>query len=68
MRPRVRDLDFRRRIITTRDGRGNTRRVIPMPGALAPTLLTFLAGAHESHLRDLAGGAGEVHMPESLLR
>jgi len=29
--------------------------------------LPIKPATHEQHLRDLAGGAGEVHMPESLL-
>jgi site-specific recombinase XerD len=54
--------------ITIHDGKCNKHRVVPLPRALEPALLSYLATAREKHLQDLAVGAGEVHMPEGLLR
>jgi len=68
MRLRVKDLDFGQGTITVHDGKGNKHRVVPLPKALEPTLHTYLASAQEKYLQDLAAGAGDVHMPESLLR
>jgi len=68
MRLRVKDLDFGQGTITIHDGKCNKHRVVPLPRALEPALLSYLATAREKHLQDLAVGAGEVHMPEGLLR
>ena len=68
MHLRVKDLDFGQGTITVHDGKGNKHRIVPLPRALEPTLHTYLASANEKHLQDLGAGAGDVHMPESLLR
>jgi len=65
---RVKDLDSGQGTITVHDGQGNKHRVVPLPKALEPALRSHLAAAREKHLQDLAVGAGDVHMPESLLR
>ncbi|MCX6866956.1 MAG: tyrosine-type recombinase/integrase [Verrucomicrobia bacterium] len=48
--------------------KGNKHRVVPLPQALEERLKDHLAKARDKHLHDLAVGAGEIHMPESLLR
>ena len=68
MRLRVKDLDFDQGTITVHDGKGGKHRVVPLPIALEDRLNGYLAAAMEKHLQDLVVGAGEVHMPESLLR
>jgi len=68
MRLRVKDLDFDQGTITVHDGKGGKHRVVPLPMALEDLLKTFLAAARDQHRQDLAVGAGEVHMPESLAR
>ena len=68
MRLRVKDLDFGQGTISVHYGKGGKHRVVPLPRALEPALRTYLASAHEKHAQDLAVGAGDVHMPESLLR
>ena len=67
MRLRVKDLDFGQGTIAVHDGKNNKHRVVPLPRTLESSLHTYLASAHEKHLQDLAVGAGDVHMPESLL-
>ena len=68
MRLRVKDLDFGQGTITIHDGKGGKHRVVTLPAALEQRLTEHLARLREKHLQDLAAGAGEVHMPEALLR
>jgi integron integrase len=68
LRLRVKDLDFDQGAITIHDGKGGKHRVVPLPVALEPNLKLHLAKLREKHLQDLAVGAGDVHMPESLAR
>lgn len=68
MRLRVKDLDFGQGTITIHDGKGGRHRVVTLPVALEQRLTEHLARLREKHLQDLAVGAGDVHMPEALLR
>jgi integron integrase len=68
LRLRVKDLDFGQGTITIHDGKGGRHRIVPLPKTLEQRLNDHLAAAHAKHLQDLAVGAGDVHMPEALLR
>jgi len=68
LRLRVKDFDFDQGTITIHDGKGGKHRVVPLPMALEDHLKECLAKARKKHFRDLAVGAGEVHMPVGLLR
>ncbi|MFM7181619.1 MAG: integron integrase [Verrucomicrobiales bacterium] len=68
MRLRVRDIDFGQGTITVHDGKGAKHRVVTLPRALENVLREHLAKVKENHQQDLAGGGGEVHLPESLGR
>jgi integron integrase len=68
LRLRVKDLDFGQGIITIHDGKGGKHRIVPLPKALEKRLTDHLAKVQEKHLQDLTVGAGDVHMPEALLR
>lgn len=68
MRLRVKDLDFGQGTITIHDGKGGRHRVVTLPVALEKRLTEHLTRLREKHLQDLAVGAGDVHMPEALLR
>ena len=68
LRLRVKDFDFGQGTITIHDGKGGKHRVVTLPKAIEQRLQQHLAKAREKHLQDLAVGAGDVHMPESLLR
>lgn len=68
LRLRVKDLDFGQGTITVHDGKGGKHRVVSLPKALEEPLRRSLAAAREKHLQDLAAGAGDVHMPEALIR
>ena len=68
LRLRVKDFDFGQGTITIHDGKCGKHRVVTLPKAIEQRLQQHLAKAREKHLQDLAVGAGDVHMPESLLR
>lgn len=68
LRLRVKDLDFGQGTITIHDGKCGRHRVVTLPGALEQHLQQHLDRLREKHLQDLVVGAGDVHMPESLLR
>ncbi len=68
LRLRVKDVDFERREITVRDGKGARDRVTMLPTRLVEPLNAHLARVQELHLRDLDAGFGEVHLPFALAR
>lgn len=66
LRMRVKDLDFERREIIVREGKGFKDRVTMLPEALVQPLLDHLAKVRALHERDLAEGFGEVWLPTAL--
>jgi integron integrase len=68
LRLRVLDLDFTRREILVRDGKGGKDRVTMLPRTLAPALETHLTAARAVHYGDLADGWGRVALPDALAR
>jgi integron integrase len=68
MRLRVKDVDFERREILIRDGKGLKDRVTVLPRAIAAQLQEQLARARVLHAKDLAAGYGEVWLPYALAR
>ena len=65
-RLRVKDVDFARREITVRDGKGRKDRRTVLPGKLVDPLKAHLEGVRRQHELDLAGGCGSVALPEAL--
>ncbi len=65
-RLRVKDLDFGRRQIAVRRGKGDKDRMTMLPGALVEPLREQLRRAQAQHRRDLAQGAGWAELPETL--
>ena len=65
---RVKDVDFGRREIRLRRGKGARDRVTVLPGAMVGALQAHLTVVREQHRRDLAGNAGGVSLPGSLDR
>jgi integron integrase len=63
---RVKDVDFGRKQILVRRGKGDKDRVTVLPAAVTPGLTAHLARACEQHRRDLAAGAGWVELPAAL--
>lgn len=64
---RVKDIDFDRRALTVRCGKGDKDRVTMLPGTLIIALHDHLARVRDLYQRDLAAGI-TVSMPEALAR
>jgi integron integrase len=65
---RVKDLDFERREITVRRGKGQKDRRVMLPDTLRPLLLSQLEVVQRRHQADLADGFGRVTLPDALAR
>ena len=66
LRLRVKDVEFERREITVREGKGNRDRVTMLPEGLVEPLRAQLERTRQLHARDLEAGFGEVHLPAAL--
>lgn len=65
---RGKDIDFERRHITVRQGKGRKDRVTPLPEAAVEGLTQHLESVRERHRADLADGYGRVQLPFALER
>lgn len=68
LRLRVQDVDFVRREITVRQGKGGKDRRTMLPTMAVEALQGQLAETRRLHERDLAAGYGEVWLPDALAR
>ncbi|PWB55009.1 MAG: integron integrase [Nitrosomonadales bacterium] len=68
LRLRVKDVDFSRREILIRDGKGFKDRVTMLPAALASALREHLQKVKALHDQDLAAGLGSAYLPYALER
>lgn len=68
VRLRVKDVDFARREILVREGKGGKDRVTMLPEAVIGSLQLHLAKVKALHDEDLALGYGEVYLPFALER
>jgi integron integrase len=68
MRLRVKDVDFTRREIVVRDGKGAKDRMTMLPNDLARPLRLHLRDVAELHSCDLVDGLGNVHLPQAIAR
>jgi integron integrase len=66
LRLRVKDVDFARREVIVRAGKGNKDRVTMLPELLDDPLRQHLAEVRNLHKRDLDSGFGQVLLPEAL--
>ncbi len=66
LRLRIKDLDFERREVVVRCGKGAKDRVTVLPENLVLPLQQQVAHARARHLLDLAVGRGEVWLPNAL--
>lgn len=67
LRLRVKDIDFDRRTLTIRCGKGDKDRVTCLPGSLVMAMQLHLERRRQLHARDLAAGIG-ASMDESISR
>jgi integron integrase len=65
---RVKDVDYTRRVIVVRRGKGNKDRVTMLPDALVAPLRRHTRRVQEVHRRDLARGGIAVSLPDALAR
>jgi integron integrase len=65
---RVKDVDFDRRVVMVRDGKGRKDREGVLPDALGEPLRRHLDQVRSAHERDLADGRGAVTLPDALER
>ena len=66
LRLRVKDVEFERRELIVRDGKGAKDRVTVLPENLVLPLQAHLNKVQALHLRDLAAGHGDVWLPDAL--
>lgn len=65
---RVKDVDFDRRQITVRDGKGAKDRPVPLPEMVVEALVRQLDDVRRLHQCDLAADHGRVVLPDALAR
>ena len=68
IRLRVKDIDFERRALVVREGKGAKDRVVMLPASLVPALREQLALARLLWADDRAAGRAGVFMPDALDR
>jgi integron integrase len=68
LRLRVQDVDFDRRELRVRDGKGRRDRLTVLPDRVVDLLREKIARSLALHRRDLADGHGEVELPDALAR
>lgn len=68
LRLRVKDVDFARKEITVREGKGNKDRRTVLPAALVPWLQRELERVRWLHVADLEAGFGAVWLPHALAK
>lgn len=66
LRLRVQDLDFDRRVITVRSGKGDKDRTVMLPRALEAGLRAQLAKRAQMHALDSMRGMVDVELPHAL--
>ena len=68
LRLRVKDVDFGRREIVIREGKGIRDRVTMLPDSVREDLLKHIERVKRLHEQDLREGFGEVYLPHALAR
>ncbi len=68
LRLRVKDVDFQRKEILVRDGKGFKDRITTLPRGMLRPLQAHLEQVRATHQRDLEEGFGVVWMPHALAR
>ena len=68
LRLRVKDIEFARRQVIVREGKGAKDRITILPDTLIEPLRAHLEWVRLQHKADLALGCGEVHLPFALDR
>ncbi len=67
-RVRIKDVEFTRKEIAVRDGKGNKDRVTLLPGRVMDPLAVHMEGVRRQHEEDLRLGMGSVELPQAIER
>ena len=65
-RLRIKDIDFQRRQILVRDGKGEKDRVVPFPERCLEPMRQQIESTRDLHQSDLAAGYGSVWLPYAI--
>lgn len=65
---RIKDVDFDRKTVSVRDGKGGKDRVSVLPLSLSQSLQAHLVFVKQQHQRDIAAGFGTVYLPNALAK
>lgn len=65
---RAKDVDFGRRILMVRDGKGAKDRAVMLPSSVAEPLRHHIEDVRRIHQRDISAGLGSVYLPAALER
>ena len=68
LRLRVKDVDFQRRELTVRDGKGEKDRLTMLPDSVREPLAAHVAKVKAQHEEDVRRGCGAVWLPYALSR
>ncbi len=68
LRLRIKDLDFERRALTVRSGKGDKDRITVLPQSVCESLQRFIKRVARLHQMDLDEGFGSVEMPYALAK
>ena len=66
LRLRIKDVEFTRREVVIRSGKGNKDRITVLPENLIAPLQQHIARTRALHQKDLADGLGEAWLPDAL--
>src|SRR5882757_1047226 len=65
-RLRIKDIDFGRKLVVVRRGKGDKDRITLLPAVLEQRLRDQIERVRTQHREDLASGAGYVELPGNL--
>jgi len=68
VRLRVKDVEYARRLILVRDGKGHKDRIALLPDRLTTELSEHIGHVRKLHQQDLALGYGRVWLPDAIAR
>ena len=68
LRLRIKDIEYSRKIILVRDGKGGKDRVTILPDSVIEKIKIQLQVVKQIHVSDLACGHGQVYLPHALAR
>jgi len=68
LRLRLKDLDFKKKLVAIQESKGGKSRLVPMPESLIGELSALVRKRERIHEIDVAKGLGWVHMPGRLAK